>query len=417
MAGHTGSSILTDMDNTESNHNFHKKARELTDRRALPNDYMLGNYRIMGLLGRGNFAFTYLASASGANGEPLHFAIKELFPEGVVRDHATGQVEIASRSEDSFFEFALERFAREARVLTECEHSNVVRIVDGFKCNGTAYIVMPYLAGQPLDSVCETLGLGKHMEESQIRQYIDPILDGLGYLHARGITHRDLKPDNIYILDSGRPLLLDFGVAKQENHLNRLMKKVPSLYVEAQGYSPWEQVTPGGEIGPWTDLYALGAVIHYLINPKGDRSGRNAVPPRSADRGFTMYAKERSPDPYQPLASQRHLLSLYPMALLEAVDWALEWDFRERPQTVRDWQAAMIGSVSRRKKPGPVEVTPTGVNPPRPSPPQPGPDPNNATQIIQPEPPPLPAIVRLLVLIGFFAVCFGLAFLLKGIWE
>src|SRR6266478_4982685 len=117
---------------------------QLSDQRALQSGYQLGGYQIEDLLGRGGFAFTYLASARMRDGSAAYMAIKELFPEGLVRHSQTGAVQVASSTEEDLFSFAFGRFEQEAMALMRCQHPNVVRILDCFEYNGTAYLVMPY---------------------------------------------------------------------------------------------------------------------------------------------------------------------------------------------------------------------------------------------------------------------------------
>lgn len=301
---------------------------------------MLGGYRIVRLLGHGYPAFTYLASTLASSGDAV-FVIKELFPPGLGRDHATGQIRIDSESDPDSIAFALERFCLEATPLPGCDHPDIVRIVDSFRYNGTAYRVTPFLAGRPLDAVCRILGNGSHMEIERIRDYMSPILAAVEYMTHQGLVHRELCPVKIFIEQSGCSMLMPLSVLDLEWIWPQVLLREGERLVEYSGYTPIEQLIPGSEIGPWTAVYSLGAIIHYLINPKSDRYGRDAVPPRSFDRYFSIYANEKR-DPYQPLASQKHLRSLYSKAFLEAVDWALACKIRNRPQTIAEWRWALF---------------------------------------------------------------------------
>lgn len=308
-----------------------------TDHRALPPGFMLGSLRIEGLLGRGGFAFTYLGSTTSRSGSLSYYAIKELFPPGALR-RSTLHVVPSGPSESGDFQFALSRFIREAEILTRCDHPNVVKIVDAFRYNGTAYIIMPYVDGESFAQHCSGAKDHTHMHNAEIVYYLMEILQALDYLHKRGITHRDLKPANLYLTAKKRPMLLDFGMAKVEHHFHRIGQRKPSVLVESQGYSPWEQFIQGGEIGAWTDIYAMGALLHFLINPYGNRT-KHGAPPRAADRLYAVTG--RKSDPYIRLSQYPKLQSIYSPWLLAAVDSALEIDFKRRPQSIHEWCSSM----------------------------------------------------------------------------
>lgn len=336
----------------------HRGAR-LSDQRALPTGYQLGAYRIENLLGRGGFAFTYFATHQSRNGNVSQWAIKELFPEGMVRDSRTGAINVASDSESNLFNFAFKSFEREARLLIACQHPNIVRVLDCFEYNGTAYLVMPYVDGEQLFNYCSSQGTedGRNyqMPEEEIFSYLEPLLDGLDYVHRQGIFHRDLKPENIFLTSERQPLLLDFGAAKESNHWNRKSHNAGTVAIESVGYSPYEQLYLGGDIGPWTDIYALGAVLHFLINPKMDRSNKGAVPPPANSRGLARHKGE--PDPYVKLAHQSALANRYSMGLLAGIDWALEFEHEDRPKSIGDWKSCLFApqGESAEREPLPTE--------------------------------------------------------------
>ena len=182
---------------------------ESTHKQALPIGYRLQNYRIEGVLGVGGFGVTYLAVRATLGHQ---VAIKEYLPnEFAVRDGTT--VHPKSTSDRSDFEWGLTRFLEEAKTLARFEHRNLVRVRDYFEGNHTAYIVMDYEDGEPLDRLLERHGT---LTEAQLKRVLLPIVDGLREVHAAGFLHRDIKPSNVYVRRSDESLvLLDFGAARQ----------------------------------------------------------------------------------------------------------------------------------------------------------------------------------------------------------
>ena len=218
-------------------------------RHALPPGHQFERYRLVKVLGVGGFGVTYL-------GEHLSLghlvAVKEYLPnEFAVREGVTVHPKSDASKDD--YEWGLARFVEEARTLTKFRHPNLVRVSDHFQANNTAYIVMDYEDGQPLDVLLEQHGT---LTESQIKRIVLPVADGLRQVHAAGFLHRDIKPANIFVRRADEsPVLIDFGAARQS-----LGSKSKSMTVIASaGYSPPEQYESQGAQGPWTDIYALSA--------------------------------------------------------------------------------------------------------------------------------------------------------------
>jgi serine/threonine protein kinase len=186
-------------------------------------------------------------------------------------------------------------------------HPNIVRVLGLFLANNTAYLVMQYERGK---------NLGKYIRErkgglstSFIFHVFLPVLDALALIHSRSLLHLDVKPGNIHLRHGNDPLLLDFGAV---HSLSR--GRTASGQVITAGYSPVEQYCRGGNIGPWTDVYAVGASIRTCME------GR--TPPSSVER--------QRQDPLVP--AKRCLRDRYPLFLLTAVDWAMEMDPAHRPR-------------------------------------------------------------------------------------
>ena len=296
-------------------------------KQALPPGFELGAYRVVRVLGVGGFGVTYLCEHAGLS---VQVAVKEYLPNEIaVRDGA--EVHPKSAGDREGFEWGLSRFLDEARTLARFEHPNVVRVRDCFEANNTAYIVMDYEDGEPLDALLRRHGT---LTEAQLKRMLLPVADGLRQVHAAGFLHRDVKPANIFVRRSDEsPVLLDFGSARQA--LGRRSRSVTAI--ASAGYSPPEQYESGGEHGPWTDIYALSALSYRAITGEAPmeatrrqsellRTGKDPLP-RLAEVGR---------EGYSPIS-------------LEAVDWGLRLIETERPQSLDEWLAALEGATTRRQ--------------------------------------------------------------------
>ncbi len=290
---------------------------------ALPKGFNLHRYQIEKVLGAGGFGITYRAIHEALENQ---VAIKEYFPaEWAYRDHngttvrANAQGQIPARSgEPACYDWGLQRFLDEAKILVQINHPCVVRVRDYFTANGSAYIVMEYEDGESLSALLQRGGI---LPESELRHLLDDVMPALEAVHGQGYLHRDLKPSNLYIRSSDtRVMLIDFGAARQA--LGRRTRSVTS--VVTPGYSPIEQyVTVGEDYGPWTDIYALGAVLYRCIT---------GAPPIEAPGRVLK-------DPVQPAVECG--AGLYSRALLRVADRALAVRPEERFQTVADMRDAL----------------------------------------------------------------------------
>ena len=232
---------------------------------TLPVGYRLNRYCIEAVLGAGGFGITYKAVHEALQ---TRAAIKEYFPvEWSYRDrneinvlaNTQGAQPTSEASEDACYAWGLERFLNEARILAQVSHPSVVRVRDFFEANGTAYIVMDYEDGEALSQLLQR---EKTLPEEQVRCLISDILSALKAVHDQGYLHRDLKPANLYVRADKRTILIDFGAARQA--LGRRSKSVTSVF--SPGYSPIEQyLIEGKGYGPWTDIYAMGAVLYHCV--------------------------------------------------------------------------------------------------------------------------------------------------------
>lgn len=236
----------------------------------LPQGTMLrGQYMIGRILGKpGGFGITYL----GYNQKlETKVAIKEYMPRDLAaRDVNHLTVQVNDSRDDRNFREGIDQFLREARLLAKFNHPNIVRVIDFFEENDTAYLIMDYYQGVGLDEYVARQG--GTLPEQAVKEYMMPVMEGLKELHAGGVLHRDIKPQNIYLTEEGRPILLDFGSAKQF-----VGEKTHSLSLMATpGFASYEQYHAQGQQGPWTDIYGCAATMYYMI------TGR--VPPDAIER-------------------------------------------------------------------------------------------------------------------------------------
>ena len=294
------------------------------DKQALPPGFRLGAYHVVQVLGVGGFGVTYLCEHTGL---AVQVAVKEYLPNEIaVRDGT--EVHPKSAGDREGFEWGLSRFLDEARTLARFEHPNVVRVRDCFEANNTAYIVMDYEDGEPLDVLLRRHGT---LTEAQLNRVLLPVVDGLRQVHAAGFLHRDIKPANIFVRRSDEsPVLLDFGSARQA--LGRKSKSVTAI--ASAGYSPPEQYESDGEQGPWTDIYALSALCYRAITGEA---------PMEATRRQNQLLRSQT-DPLPSLAESA--AAGYSPAFLEAVDVGLRLIERDRPQSLDQWLAVLDSSAA-----------------------------------------------------------------------
>lgn len=223
-------------------------------------------YRIDYALGRGSFGITYRACHTSL-GEC--FAIKEFYPsEFAHRDQRNQAVLVPEHAQDAFARSRY-RFINEARILAQLNQPNVVRVYDMFEERDTAYMVMDLIDGQTLTRLLKSHP-GRKLPLPKVEVLVQQIVDALTALHESGVYHLDLKPENMILTPENRVVLIDFGAARQAQTLKQNETR---LFTES--YAPPEMMT-GGEIGPETDLFELGMLIHQLITGK--------LPPSSMQR-------------------------------------------------------------------------------------------------------------------------------------
>ena len=240
---------------------------------------LIGHYTIEGVLGQGGFGITYLGI------DELHekkVAIKEFFPQGIVTRNIEYQdtVTVTFVGEKDNYEKGKERFLKEARTMAKfSKDEGIVKALDFFEINNTAYIVMEYLEGITLK---QYLRENQRIAPEDLIELLVPLIESLDEIHSQGMIHRDISPDNIMVLPDGRIKLMDFGAARDYTEFG---EKSLSIVLKP-GYAPPEQYQTHGIQGPWTDIYALCATMYKCI------TGEN--PPDAIDRVIDDHLKKIS---------------------------------------------------------------------------------------------------------------------------
>ncbi|GAB4570535.1 MAG: hypothetical protein Tsb007_48470 [Rhizobacter sp.] len=290
-------------------------------RDALPAGTRLGGYQIVELLGRGGFGIVYLALDSSLQRQ---VAIKEYFPAELAMRYDDHQISVKPGADVNAFNIGKAAFLNEAKMLARFDHPSLARVHSFWEENRSAYMVMPYYEGRSLAATLAAMP--SPPDEAWLRALLTPLLSALSTLHAAQCLHLDISPENIIVLNDGRPVLIDFGVAS----LWATDKTQPLATLLNPAYAPIEQYNESEALpqGPWTDLYALAGVLQFAIT--GQPPARATV--RAVD------------DPQRPLTeavlalNERFPHLHYSGGFLAAIDKALSVRPRDRPRDVADFQ-------------------------------------------------------------------------------
>ncbi|WP_436399070.1 serine/threonine-protein kinase [Roseobacter sp. S98] len=283
-----------------------------------------GQYEIIRYLSSGGFGITYLARDSLNR----TVVIKECFPEAFcARVNKTVRARTRNYSED--FKSIVQLFIREAHALSRLDHSSVVGVHQVFEDNETAYMALDLVDGKDLLEIIENDGPA--MPPEDVHEMTLALLDAIGHVHAQDLLHRDISPDNILVDDKGRPVLIDFGAAREE--ASRKSRVMSQVLVVKDGYSPQEFYVAGSQQTPSSDLYALAATLSHLISGE--------APPNSQARLAALASNQ--PDLYLPLEGR---FPAYDDAFLKAIDRAMNIVPADRIQSAEEW--ALTIDHSRR---------------------------------------------------------------------
>lgn len=278
-----------------------------------------GQYRITGFMNDGGFGITYLAKDSLSR----DIVIKECFAQAFCRRSGT-RVLARSPANQGELDSIIRYFLNEARNLSGLSHPNVPRVHQVFQDNDTAYMALDYIRGEDLLQIIEDKRV--RFEPHHLVSIAKKMLTALSYIHANHILHCDVSPDNIIIDQDGNPILIDFGAARQQS--GDLGRKVSCLRAVKDGYSPHELYFAGGNSGPWSDLYSLGASLYHTI--------LGTAPVNSQNRLAAVV--EQRPDPHKPLAGS---VQGFPPGFLESIDKAMAAMPAARFQTAAEWLAEL----------------------------------------------------------------------------
>jgi hypothetical protein len=306
---------------------------------GLPVGTRLGEFELTALLGEGGFGIVYLATDHSLQ---RRVAVKEYMPSALAARAGHGQVQVKSERHRETFEAGRKSFVNEARLLAQFDHPSLVKVYRFWEANGTAYMVMPFHEGKTLSDTLRDLD--GPPAEAWLLSVLDPLTEALAVIHREHCYHRDIAPDNVMMLaGSQRPLLLDFGAARRV-----IGDMTQALTVMLKpGYAPVEQYAeiPGMKQGPWTDVYALAAVVYLAVMGK--------TPPPSVGRLLS--------DTLVPLTQAA--AGRYSKAFLAAIDHALVVKPELRTQSIAQLRAELGLDGNAQLQPAPPVAPPVPVAP------------------------------------------------------
>jgi hypothetical protein len=290
----------------------------------LPPDTLIGGYRVIRKLAAGGFGIVYLAVDSAGQ----KVALKEYLPASLATRDPGHLMPVVAPEKQSLYRLGLKSFFEEGRALAQIAHPSVVSVLNFFRENETVYMVMNYLEGNSLQDFIVTareLKRPKVFRESTIRSLFDEVLRGLRIVHQHKMLHLDIKPANIFITEDNKAVLIDFGAAREV--LNKEGNFVRPMYTP--GFAAPEMYKRNASLGPWTDIYAVGACIYASMQ---------GYPPNDAPQ---RQEKDRL-----SLAMSR-LRNVYSDNLIEVVQWCMALDPLARPQSVFSLQKELGREIER----------------------------------------------------------------------
>lgn len=277
----------------------------------LPINTVVGGYKLLHRISSGGFGVVYLA----VDNQGQHVAIKEYLPTSLVTREPGTLIPQIAPEKMSLYRLGLKSFFEEGRSLAQISHESVVGVLNFFRENETVYMVMNHLEGATLQEfiiVARSPDSRKVFRESTIRSLFDEVLRGLRIVHQHKMLHLDIKPANIFITDDDKAILIDFGAAREV--LSKEGNFVRPMYTP--GFAAPEMYKRDQSLGPWTDIYAIGACIYscMLGVPPND------VPNRKDKDRLTL--------------SLSRVRNIYSDNLIQVVEWCMAMDPLQRPQSV-----------------------------------------------------------------------------------
>ena len=291
----------------------------------LPPGSTIGGYRVVRRISSGGFGIVYLAL--DADGQQV--AIKEYLPASLATRAAAELQPVVAPEKLSLYRLGLKSFFEEGRSLAQISHASVVSVLNFFRENETVYMVMNYLEGATLQEFIVTardLKAEKVFRESTIRSLFDEVLRGLRIVHQHKMLHLDIKPANIFITNDDSAVLIDFGAAREV--LSKEGNFIRPMYTP--GFAAPEMYRRDSQLGPWTDIYAIGACIYACMQ---------GIPPNEAP--------QRQDKDRLALALNK-LRGVYSDNLIEVVEWCMAMDPLSRPQSVFALQKELSREGERR---------------------------------------------------------------------
>src|SRR5438105_1142358 len=289
---------------------------------ALPSGYQLLSYRIDKQISRGGFSIVYRAFDEDSQ----LVAIKEYLPSALVLRTDGDVVRATSAENMNSFRYGMKCFFEEGRALAKINHPNVVRVLNFFRANETVYMVMRYERGRTLQQQIQLRP--DSISERFIRHVFMLLLNGLRDVHAHKLLHLDIKPANIYLRVDGSPVLLDFGASRQT--LTNETSKLAPMYTP--GFAAPEQYRNHDKLGPWTDIYGVGASIFACL------------------ASFAPQAADSRVENDHLISAKKIWGGAYSDNLLEVIDWCLYLDPLSRPQSVFQLQKAIRDLPTGKKR-------------------------------------------------------------------
>lgn len=295
-----------------------KESSARTDNMEIPQTFLIGyetaGHRIDGIIGVGGFGVVYQATDLALN---RTVALKEYFPHTLSKRNKDGNVELKNEKDRETFQAGLSSFINEARLLAKFDHSSLVKVYRFWESHQTAYMTMSFVPGSTLKSRIEAAT--QDVSEQSLKSILTELAQALAVMHEYQCYHRDVSPDNVIMhAETGSPVLLDFGAARQA-----IQSQVQSFTVILKsGYAPVEQYSeiPTLSQGPWTDIYALGALAYRVLT--------GHPPPSAVGRMVNDSAIK---------LAQSDSLSNYSTTFLETIDAALAVMPEDRIQTMQDF--------------------------------------------------------------------------------